>query len=232
MRGETTGGFRGSCGKEGPTLSLCQSPLRAPALLLSCRGLQSSRSAHMRAVPGEAVRERAWAGSGWPKPLTAAQVWCPVVQAPHPHPEFSRLSYSSVRQEVAIQAGPKSCLPPLPVNRVKRKARRRNEEEEEGARRQEGGSSSDEGSDSSSSSSESEMTSETEEEQVEPASWRKNSECLGIEKGLWAHGPGPSTLWARPRCFLTALMGQGTPLPHSHPIFPSSLPVAKVPLQP
>lgn len=61
--------------------------------------------------PGEAVKERAWAGSGWPKPLTAAQVWCPVVQAPHPHPEFSRLSYSSVRQEVAIQAGPKSCLP-------------------------------------------------------------------------------------------------------------------------
>ncbi|XP_023973181.1 AP-3 complex subunit beta-2 isoform X4 [Physeter macrocephalus] len=40
---------------------------------------------------------------------------------------------------------------------------------------QEGGSSSDEGSDSSSSSSESEMTSETEEEQVEPASWRKKT---------------------------------------------------------
>ncbi|XP_061037726.1 AP-3 complex subunit beta-2 isoform X1 [Eubalaena glacialis] len=40
---------------------------------------------------------------------------------------------------------------------------------------QEGGSFSDEGSDSSSSSSESEMTSETEEEQVEPASWRKQT---------------------------------------------------------
>uniref|UniRef100_A0A8B9XGM9 AP-3 complex subunit beta n=1 Tax=Bos mutus grunniens TaxID=30521 RepID=A0A8B9XGM9_BOSMU len=40
---------------------------------------------------------------------------------------------------------------------------------------QEGGLSSDEGSDSSSSSSESEMTSETEEEQVEPASWRKKT---------------------------------------------------------
>ncbi|KAF4017842.1 hypothetical protein G4228_009375 [Cervus hanglu yarkandensis] len=40
---------------------------------------------------------------------------------------------------------------------------------------QEGGSSSDEGSDSSNSSSESEMTSETEEEQVEPASWRKKT---------------------------------------------------------
>uniref|UniRef100_A0A8C3WVY7 AP-3 complex subunit beta n=1 Tax=Catagonus wagneri TaxID=51154 RepID=A0A8C3WVY7_9CETA len=38
-----------------------------------------------------------------------------------------------------------------------------------------GGSSSDEGSDSSSSSSESEMTPETEEEQVEPASWRKKA---------------------------------------------------------
>ncbi|KAM9090635.1 AP-3 complex subunit beta-2 isoform 2-T2 [Megaptera novaeangliae] len=58
--------------------------------------------------------------------------------------------------------------------------------EEEGKRRkmkkrkkvpegQEGGSSSDEGSDSSSSPSESEMTSETEEEQVEPASWRKKT---------------------------------------------------------
>ncbi|KAJ1069597.1 hypothetical protein K5549_006181 [Capra hircus] len=44
---------------------------------------------------------------------------------------------------------------------------------------QEGGSSSDEGSDSSSSSSESEMTSETEEEQVEPASWRKKTVTLG-----------------------------------------------------
>ncbi|XP_057578323.1 AP-3 complex subunit beta-2 isoform X1 [Hippopotamus amphibius kiboko] len=40
---------------------------------------------------------------------------------------------------------------------------------------QEGVSSSDEDSDSSSSSSESEMTSETEEEQVEPASWRKKT---------------------------------------------------------
>uniref|UniRef100_F7E0R1 AP-3 complex subunit beta n=1 Tax=Equus caballus TaxID=9796 RepID=F7E0R1_HORSE len=41
------------------------------------------------------------------------------------------------------------------------------------------GSSSDEGSDSSSSSSESEMTSDTEEEQVEPASWRKKTPPSG-----------------------------------------------------
>uniref|UniRef100_A0A8C0KW66 AP-3 complex subunit beta n=1 Tax=Canis lupus dingo TaxID=286419 RepID=A0A8C0KW66_CANLU len=49
------------------------------------------------------------------------------------------------------------------------------------------GSSSDEGSDSSSSSSESERTSDTEEEQVEPDSWRKKTvRTLGREGGSWA----------------------------------------------
>ena len=47
----------------------------------------------------------------------------------------------------------------------------------------------------------------------------KNSESLGVERGL-AHGPGPPPpsgpgpdVSSQPR------MGQGTPLPHSHPIF-------------
>lgn len=84
---------------------------------------------------------------------------------------------------------------------------------------QEGGSSSDEGSDSSSSSSESEMTSETEEEQVEPASWRKKTvRALGLEWG-GLMDQGPPHFWARPRHLSTTQSSPGTPLPHSHPIF-------------
>lgn len=53
------------------------------------------------------------------------------------------------------------------------------------------GSSSDEGSDSSSSSSESEMTSDTEEEQVEPASWRKKTVRALGQRGGGLMGRGP-----------------------------------------
>lgn len=85
---------------------------------------------------------------------------------------------------------------------------------------QEGGSSSDEGSDSSNSSSESEMTSETEEEQVEPASWRKKTvRTLGQRGGWLMDQPPQPTLWARPRRLLTTQNGSGYSLPHSHPIF-------------
>ena len=85
---------------------------------------------------------------------------------------------------------------------------------------QEGGSSSDEGSDSSSSSSESEMTSETEEEQVEPASWRKKTvSALGQKgDGRMDRGP-PHPLGQAQASPHNPTPGQGTPLPHSHRTF-------------
>uniref|UniRef100_A0A452DP44 AP-3 complex subunit beta n=1 Tax=Capra hircus TaxID=9925 RepID=A0A452DP44_CAPHI len=77
---------------------------------------------------------------------------------------------------------------------------------------QEGGSSSDEGSDSSSSSSESEMTSETEEEQVEPASWRKKTVSAGTRLGLalywWVISVLPTSL-PDPHQLLSPVSGAG-----------------------
>lgn len=98
---------------------------------------------------------------------------------------------------------------------------------------QEGGSSSEEGSDSGSSSSESEMTSETEEEQAEPASWRKKTvSALGQEQDACMDRGPPQPLGQAQASPHNPARARVLPF-HTHiPLFSSSLPAAKVPLQP
>lgn len=78
----------GKKGQHSAFVSLLRAPkpppeLQGPAVLQVC-------SHEGRSLGSSQGRGLGWLRLAQTSP--AAQVWCPVVQAPHPHPEFSRLS--------------------------------------------------------------------------------------------------------------------------------------------